>query len=206
MTIRQSDRWERRRGWTLRSENLGSPLPFNGPTNGSNSRERTPGIPGIGFPYHSLVATGVVNRQEWADVVRELLAEFTNGKKAPFARLVGVDVTTLGKWTRCDVSVSEAMVRQVAAKTNRNPIDLLIRVGFYTKEQMPTRDIDDVIDDEIQLVLDNDELNDEQKAAIIKQLEAWRTEDKALQERLAERDKQRRVERLTQLIEQANRP
>ncbi len=55
------------------------------------------------------------------------------------------------------------------------------------------------------MVLDAPGLDDQQKMLIIQELEAWRTEDRELQERLAARDKERRIAQLRERIEQAHR-
>jgi hypothetical protein len=159
----------------------------------------------MNFPYDSLVATGVVDREAWADVVRELLAEHTKGKKATFARLVGFDPTTIGNWLRGDVAVSEASVRQVAERCGRNPMDLLIRVGFYRADQLPVRLTEKQIDEEQQIVLDDPTIDDEQKAYILRELDAMRTSDERLLEDMRARDRERRRARITELIERAQR-
>jgi hypothetical protein len=73
-----------------------------------------------------------VDRGEWSKIVQELIDERTKGKKEPFARLVGVYARTLSHWLDSTVAVSESSVRQVADRTGRNAIAMLIRVGYYT--------------------------------------------------------------------------
>lgn len=94
-------------------------------------------MPDARVRYDLLVAGGEVDRAEWASVIRGLLAELTRGKKAPLARLLGFSERTIDRWLLGLVDVSEASVRQVAAKSGRSGMDLLIRVGFYTREEMP---------------------------------------------------------------------
>ncbi len=157
------------------------------------------------FRYDALMSSGVVDREKWAKVVAQLIADHTRGKKATFARLVGFDPTTIGHWLRGTVAVSEASVRQVAERTGRNPMGLLIEVGVWSIDELPVRPTEEEIDEEISMVLDAPGLDDQQKMLIIQELEAWRTEDRELQERLAARDKERRIAQLRERIEQAHR-
>lgn len=175
-------------------------------------------LPETRFRYDRLVATGEVDRAAWAELVQELLdleaAPLTpggeprkHGAKTRFAARVGLKTPrTIDTWLRCDVDVKEVSVRQVAEGYGLNAVEVFVRLGLLKADQLPLRPIDDVVDDEIQIVLDNPELDDEQRMQIIEQLEAWRAEDRELQQRLAERDKRTRAARLAQLIEQANRP
>lgn len=170
------------------------------------------------FQYDRFVAREAVDRAEWAKVVQELLDSEarppaveggkprTHGAKTKFAAKVGLKTTrTIDTWLVKQVKVSEASVKAVADAYGINPMDLMIRVGYYSASEMPSRPLDDVIDDEIQAVLDDPELDDEQRMLIIEQFEAWRTEDRELHQRLAERDRQRRAERLAQLVDQTKR-
>lgn len=196
MTLRQKARYQRRSRFAAEHHDPLSPRVL--------SRACIAGNAGRDFPYDSLVATGVVDRSAWAEVVRELLP-ITKGKKATLARLLGVDPKTIDLWLDCKVSVSEASVRQVADKTERNAMELLIRVGYYSLREMPFQPVpDEILDEEIAVVLESN-LDDQTKAEIIRELERWRAEDRDIQERLAQRDKERRIEQLRQRIDQARR-
>lgn len=154
------------------------------------------------FPYDRLVATGEVNREEWANIVRALWLDFTpdgkNPKKAPFARLLGVDITTLDNWLNCSVNVKEASVRQVADRTENNAMEWLIQVGYYTLDELPDRPQlpNAVVDEEMRAVLDDPTLTDAQKAMILEELDTWRAEDEQVIEVQRDRDKRRRLDRL----------
>lgn len=87
--------------------------------------------------YAHVVAGGEVDRVEWARVVRELLAELTRGKKAPLARLLGFSERTIDRWLLGTVDVNESSIRQVATRSGRPAMELLIRVGFYSRDQLP---------------------------------------------------------------------
>src|SRR5262245_15995503 len=76
--------------------------------------------PGSDSRYDLAVATGSVDRTRWAAVVRRLMAEHGSGRKATFAKLVGVDPRTVTDWLAGAYSVRESMVRQVADKTGES--------------------------------------------------------------------------------------
>jgi transcriptional regulator with XRE-family HTH domain len=155
------------------------------------------------LPYDLLVADGDVNRDEWAAIVRELLDKHTKGKKATFARLVGVDPKTIEHWLSGAVRVSETSVQQVARAVELSPIDLLIRVGVYSVRQMPPVPTE-VIDDEQRAVLDLD-IDEESKVWLLQQLEAMRETDEEMIARLRARDRERREQRMRELIAQAQK-
>jgi hypothetical protein len=162
------------------------------------------------------VAGAVIDREEWARFVQELLDEEAaplteggrprvHGAKTRFAAKAGLKTSrTVDTWLRREVDVRQASVRDVATGYGRNPVDVLVRVGFLTADQVPARTVDDVVDEEIAIVLESD-LDDVTKAAFIQELEKWRDEDRELQRRLAQRDKERRIANLRERIQQANR-
>lgn len=168
------------------------------------TRERLPGNPVTGFPYDRFVATGEVNREEWAKIVQELLAEFTRGKKATLARMLGMDPKTIDNWLTCAVKVSEESIRTAASRTGHSAMEWLIRVGYYEVGEMPYQPTSEEIDEEQRAVLESD-LDDETKAEILQQLEEMRAADERLIIEQRERDKQRRMRELTYRIEQARR-
>lgn len=150
---------------------------------------------GVHALYHDLVATGEVDRVEWAKVIVELRAEHAKGKTVPFAKLVGVNPRTVTHWVDKTVSVTESSVRQVAEMFGLNAMDLLIRVGFYSNAErysVPEKDEPEV-DDELAMILDAD-VDDITKQLMIERLYALR-----------EQDKQRRVADLRWTIEQSQR-
>ncbi len=101
------------------------------------------------FQYDHLVAGGVVDRAEWARVVQDLLAveaqpaleggkARVHGAKTRFATRVGIKTPrTVDTWLDKQVDVKESSVRAVAAAYGINPIELLIRVGFFTADEVP---------------------------------------------------------------------
>lgn len=166
------------------------------------TRERITGTPVIGFPYDRLVATGEVDRAEWAKIVQGLLDEFTRGKKATFGRLVGADPKTIDHWLQGKVRVSEESIRNVADKTGRNAMEWLIQVGYYTVDDMPPLPTHEEMDAERRRIIEDDTLDDQQKAYILQEFDRMEEEDERMLAQLRERDRQRRIERLTVLIEQ----
>lgn len=126
MDLRQRERAARRRGisdgdgWVIRRL----------PTVQPDTRVR-----------YGVCMSGVVDRAEWAKFVDELLDEDPKRKKAPLSRRLGISERTLDRWLGKLNDVSEASVRQVAERTGRNAMDLLIRVGVYRREEMPPPEV-----------------------------------------------------------------
>lgn len=155
--------------------------------------------------YDHPVANGVLDRQEWAKVVRELLdvegAERKHGAKTRLAGKAGVTTRTVDTWLTAQVDVQEANVRRVATAYELNAMDLLIRVGLYSVDQLP-RVSPAQMNVERQRVLDNADLDDEAKADILRKLDEWEAADEELIRQLRQKDQERRAQRITDLIEQ----
>ncbi|WP_431976131.1 hypothetical protein [Micromonospora haikouensis] len=85
-----------------------------------------------------MAADGSIDRKAWARVVTDLIAQETGtpakpgGNKSRFAELVGVTYKTVLRWTQAASDVSEESVRQVARALHISPLELLVRVGYYT--------------------------------------------------------------------------
>src|SRR5690606_36664133 len=74
------------------------------------------------------------------------------GKKAPFARIVGVAPRTVDRWLRAEVDVSEASVREVARALGIPAVDLLVAAGYFD-----ARDLADVQGDPaLQMIYESD--------------------------------------------------
>lgn len=157
--------------------------------------------------YDHLVANGVVDRHEWAQVVLELLdaegKDRAHGARTRFAEKVGINVRTIGIWLAEDVDVKETSVRAAARAYGLAEMELLIRVGFYSLDQLPERPAGpSAFDAERQAVLDHQGLTSRQKAYILKELDRMEAEDEAAIEALREKDRRRRIERVETLMEQ----
>lgn len=79
----------------------------------------------------------MVDRIEWAKFVNELLDEIPRRNKAELSRRIGYRERTIDRWLQCLVAVDEASIRQVADRTGRNALELLIRIGLYRREELP---------------------------------------------------------------------
>jgi transcriptional regulator with XRE-family HTH domain len=145
-----------------------------------------------------------VDRAEWAKIVRELLDQHTRGKKAPLARRLGISEKTIDRWLDGTVRVSEESVYKVAAEFDLNPVDLLMLLGLVTRDEIPVYP-SAVIDDEQRRVIDRDDLDAEQKAYILAELEKMRATDEELLAAQRERDRRTREERVDGLIERISR-
>ncbi|MGI5178641.1 hypothetical protein ACQEVZ_20125 [Dactylosporangium sp. CA-152071] len=77
-----------------------------------------------------------IDRDAWAELMTALIDSETRGKKAAFSRLIGVNTRTLDRWLAREVDVSEESVRSVARGTNRSPMELLIKVGYYRQDEV----------------------------------------------------------------------
>lgn len=115
-----------------------------------------------------------------------------------------MSVRTVDTWLSEEVDVKESSVRAAAEAYGRSAMETLIRVGFYTLDQLPYRPTEDEIDDEQRQVLDSD-LPEEMKARILRELDEMRSADERLIDEQRERDKQRRMRELGWRIEQARR-
>ncbi|MFI1195480.1 hypothetical protein ACH4T9_19795 [Micromonospora sp. NPDC020750] len=88
------------------------------------------------------MAEGSIDRESWAKVVSQLIAEETGspakpqGNKSQFANIVGVTYKTVLRWTQGSSDVSEDSVRQVARALHISPLALLVQVGYYTDEDL----------------------------------------------------------------------
>lgn len=86
--------------------------------------------------YAGAVAARSVDRQAWANVVSQLIAQETAGNKSRFAALVSVTYKTVTRWLNMESDVSEESVRQVARAVGVSPMELLVRVGYYEAADM----------------------------------------------------------------------
>ena len=93
---------------------------------------------GVHARYHAgmSASSAGINRDAWAGVLNRLIREHTKGKKAPFARLVGVDDRTLSRWLRSEVDVREENIRAVARAIDVPPATLLVAAGLYGPEEL----------------------------------------------------------------------
>lgn len=77
-----------------------------------------------------------VNREAWAEVVSRLINQETAGNQSRFAALVGVTYKTIRRWLKGESDVSEDSVRQVARAVGISPLELLMRVGYYSPSDL----------------------------------------------------------------------
>lgn len=100
-----------------------------------------PGLP-LGSGIHAGYSLGVgerkIDREAWAKLISDLIRTETRGKIAPFARLVGRDPRTVSRWLAAEMDVREDSVRAVARALNRSTMDLLVRIGYYSDEEVGT--------------------------------------------------------------------
>ncbi|MEV4197068.1 hypothetical protein [Micromonospora globbae] len=88
------------------------------------------------------MAEGSIDREAWAKVISQLIAQETgtpakpDGNKSRFAELIGVTYKTVLRWTQQASDVSEDSVRQVARALHISPLELLVRVGYYTDDDV----------------------------------------------------------------------
>jgi hypothetical protein len=149
--------------------------------------------------------SGVVDRNVWATVVKQILDDQCHGNRSEFARRVIIDgrpmsPRTVYGWLNGEADVKESSVRAVADAFGLNPVEMLIQVGFLTREQVPVYP-DSVIDEEQRRVLESEDLDDQQKAYILAELDKMRATDEDLLHAQRERDRRRREERIDILIE-----
>jgi hypothetical protein len=111
-----------------------------------------------------------IDRTAWAQLVADLIERETKGKKLPFARLVGRDPRTVDRWLRCEVTVDEESVRQVARALDRSPADLLVQVGYYRHSDLaPTIPQDPREDPVIQAIMSDRRISEEERLELVQE-------------------------------------
>jgi len=144
-------------------------------------------------PYDVPMADREIDRARWAHLVAELLDAETNGNKTRFAKLVGVEYKTINRWLNKIGDVSEESVRKVAAGLGRNPMEMLVQIGYYHSSEVdPPQAAPDDNDAAIAMVRDDPDLPPHRKARIIERLVQMGRDDET-----------RRLAIATALVEQA---
>lgn len=115
------------------------------------------------------------------------------GAKTRFAAKAGVSVRTVDNWLDEKVDAREQNVRTVAKAYDRNELELLIKVGFYSVDVLLGASLAVGPDEELDLIL----------AAPVSDIDKQRLVERMLARQ--ERDKQRRMEDLRFDIEQIQR-
>lgn len=152
---------------------------------------------GTGAPYTLAMS---IDREAWAAVVAKLLQDEADGNQTHFAAIVGADRKTVARWLAGTVDVSEEKLRSVARNLGISARDLLLRVGYYQADELPTEDNPAIADtnDAIELVRKSD-LSPSAKRELIAhltaQLEEYRRQQVAEATRLIELAKRQRPRR-----------
>ncbi|MGJ3223794.1 helix-turn-helix domain-containing protein [Micromonospora aurantiaca (nom. illeg.)] len=76
-----------------------------------------------------------IDRHAWAQAVGQLVRTKARGNQTQFAALVGVTARTVYRWMNREAAVSEESVRAVARAVDINPMELLVRIGYYTPDE-----------------------------------------------------------------------
>lgn len=101
-----------------------------------------------------------IDKEAWAALLAELIQAESGGNKAQFAVAVGVDRRTITRWLSGDVSVSEESVRAVARALGIPLADVLVKLGYYRQEDLPTEPIAERLiaedDEAIRLIRESD--------------------------------------------------
>lgn len=92
----------------------------------------------VPYPVGVAVRVSEIDREEWSRVILELLATEAGGNRTELARIIGVDYQTIRRWIAGAHKVSEENVRTVARAFKLNTTDLLVRVGYYQADEMPS--------------------------------------------------------------------
>jgi hypothetical protein len=86
--------------------------------------------------YSAAMTGRAIDRSAWASVVRDLVRDLDGGNKSAFARRVGYTTKTIDRWLAGAVDVSEGAIRQVAERCKRNPVELLVTIGYYRPDEL----------------------------------------------------------------------
>lgn len=146
---------------------------------------------------------GEVDKEAWATTVAELVDSECRGNKSAFARRVIIDGKPISPrtaygWINGEYEVRESSVRAVAQAFGLNAMEMLIKVGFYRRDELPQYP-SEVVDEEQLRVLNDSTLEDRVKVIILEKLEEMRADDQAILNQQAERDRRRRMERIDAL-------
>jgi transcriptional regulator with XRE-family HTH domain len=126
--------------------------------------------------YALPVAARNTDRAAWAAEVARLINEEANGNKSEFARLVGTTYKTVTRWLNSQVDVDVASIFQIAEKLHRNPVPMLVKVGYLSSEHAPPPAVEPVdVDPVIDAVLNSD-LPNRKKYALIERINAQRAQ------------------------------
>lgn len=130
---------------------------------------------------YAVDVSGAINREAWAGVVGQLIHDETAGNTTRFAALVGVTYKTVRRWLKQETEVSEESVRQVARAVYASPLELLVRVGAYSAEDLaaPTeaRQADAGDDPALQVILNAADVAPHMKQRFIRRLHELRAKD-----------------------------
>lgn len=130
--------------------------------------------------YHQGVAERRIDRDAWARLLADLINVESRGKKATFARLVGVDPKSINLWLNQGVDVSEDSVRRIARALGRAPRDMLIQVGYYSSAELgqPPDQPDPVEPDPVIAAIRQSPLPNRKKQALIQRIYAQREQQR----------------------------
>jgi len=120
-----------------------------------------------------------VNRAAWANVVQQLLDE-TGDAKNQLAAKVGVAPRTVSRWLGLQMDVSERGVRAVAEAYDRQPLEMLVKVGYYLADEVtivkaPRRR--KPVDEEVAIIM-SAQVSRQTKQLMLERLAELRTADK----------------------------
>lgn len=118
-----------------------------------------------------------VDRDAWASIVADLVKYETGGKKAAFARAIGVEPRTVSRWLAGEVDVSERSVRDAARAFGRSPTDMLVRVGFLAPDDLGPKPAGVEDDEEMRIIMDA-KVPMSTKKVMIQRLEELRRRDR----------------------------
>lgn len=127
--------------------------------------------------YAESVGDRKINREAWAQLVGDLIDSEARGKKAAFARLVGVDPKTVYRWLNKETDVSEESVRDVARALKRSAMELLFAVGYYSERDIATPQPIDMSHDPAMRVIMEADLPGRVKRRMIERLQELRRRD-----------------------------
>lgn len=132
----------------------------------------------VHYPGH--VSAGRIDRAAWAAVVQRLINEEAGGNKTKFAGLIGRTYKTINRWLNSEGSVSEGSVRAVAEALHISPVELLVKVGYYSEADLVVQPppLDSENDEALQAILESD-FPPRVKMRMIRRLEELRARERA---------------------------
>lgn len=157
-----------------------------------------PAVPDMDVRYGvGMTDAAEIDRAAWAALIAALVNAEAGGNQTKFANKVGATPRNVSRWLECEVAVKPESVTKVARALDRSPVELLVRVGYLSPQEV-TGGGNEPLDPEVRrwvAILADPDVPAETKEAMRAQMRLWAGQ--------VERMEQMRRERRNEHPEQA---